>query len=99
MKENLDMQGCIELAEAIVAKAGEDYIEYRRDLETIKEGKERDLLLKKLNEVERFFRSRWFTVLTELDGKKFKATLDEKYEELKKSGELYTFNKGHLYRV
>lgn len=53
------------LANAIVLKAVEDYRDALRDLEVNPRYPE---ALRTVSDVERFFRSGWFSVLTSLDG-------------------------------
>ena len=88
MIRNLNIDGCTALGEAIVAQAGIDYLDIRKQLEIIEDGIEKKILEKKLNEIERFFKSKRFELMTEVDGDHLKAILDERFEEMKKSGEL-----------
>lgn len=53
------------LANAIILRAVEDYREALRDLEV---NPRYPLALRTVSDVERFFRSGWFSVLTSLDG-------------------------------
>lgn len=53
------------LANAIVLRAVDDYREALRDLEA---NPSYSLALRTVSDVERFFRSGWFSVLTSLDG-------------------------------
>ena len=84
--KNLDIQGCIELGEAIVAQAGKDYIEVKKDIHIL----ERALKKKQreLEDLEKFFKSNLYKLYTEVDGDKFKDLLDARFEEMRKSGKL-----------
>lgn len=53
------------LANAIILRAVEDYREALRDLEV---NPRYSLALRTVSDVERFFRSGWFSALTSLDG-------------------------------
>lgn len=53
------------LANSIILRAVEDYREALRDLEV---NPRYPLALRTASDVERFFRSGWFSVLTSLDG-------------------------------
>lgn len=53
------------LANAIVLRAVDDYREAQRDLEV---NPRYPLALRTVSDVERFFHSGWFSVLTSLDG-------------------------------
>ena len=53
------------LANAIILRAVEDYREALRDLEV---NPRYPLALRTVSDVERFFRSGWFSALTSLDG-------------------------------
>jgi len=60
------------LAQAIILQAVKDYRRYLRNLSKIPSGREyqadRDKWNRKRREVERFFRSDWYSVLTNVDG-------------------------------
>lgn len=57
---------CERLATAIVLRAVEDYRKAQTDLHT---NSENEQVLRRLSELERFFRSEWFEVLTTVDGR------------------------------
>ena len=54
----------ISLAEEIIIFAAKDY---RKALRVLKKHPNNETALRRKNEVERFFRSEWFTVLSKLD--------------------------------
>ena len=54
-----------DLANAVVLKAVEDYRKIRKQL---REDPDQALLQKKIRELERFFRSPWFSILCDIDG-------------------------------
>ncbi len=56
--------GWEELAQAIILQAAEDY---RKALKCLKKRPDNRILLKRKRECERFFRSEWFTALTDAD--------------------------------
>lgn len=60
------------LANAIVELAVKDY---RRTLKDLKRGPRNNTALQMKAEVERFFRSGWFSTLTSVDGEKLMAML------------------------
>lgn len=86
--EQLNAKGCEMLCSAIVAQAGVDYLKIRRDLVGLKDGIKKKILEDKLKGIERFFESRWYRDLTELDGKYLKESLDKHFEKLKSEGKL-----------
>lgn len=72
------------LAEAIVAQAAKDYLELRKFLHNTREGKEARKAAKELRDIRRFFTSRWYKTLTEVDGNYLMEKLDKEFEEWKK---------------
>ncbi|MCD8197823.1 MAG: hypothetical protein LUE24_11780 [Lachnospiraceae bacterium] len=59
------MDGYQLLANAIVKKAADDY---RRSLKALKKGKNNIAAERMKNDCERFFRSQWIGVLTNIEG-------------------------------
>jgi hypothetical protein len=72
------------LAEAIVAQAAKDYLELRKFLHNTREGKEARKATKELRDIRKFFNSRWYKTLTEVDGNYLMERLDKEFEEWKK---------------
>lgn len=75
------------LAEAIVAQAGKDYLELRKFLYVAKDGKEAVKAAKELRDIMRFFRSKYFGTLTNVDSSWLISKLDEDFEAWKKEQE------------
>lgn len=70
--------GYINLANAIIEQAAKDYIKALKVVE--KKPKDVDANITK-SEVESFFKSDWFQMLTNLDGKKFISALQTEYKK------------------
>ncbi len=96
--EDLDMKGCTALASAIVAQAGLDYLKIKKKLDGLKDGESRKILEAKLEDIERFFESRWYRDLTEVKGDWLKEQLDKYYDELKKNNNLKEIDTLNLIR-
>ena len=78
--------GYVELANAIVEKAAEDYLKLKIRKELRGKLNEKDSL--RLEECEQFFRSKWYNTLTTIDGewliKKLNEEVPVRIEEMKK---------------
>lgn len=81
------------LAEGIIVQAGKDYLKIKKNLETCKPGKKRDLFTRDLVQIEKFFKSRWYRDLTETDPDWLVAKLDEAFEHMKATGKLDIIDK------
>ena len=66
-----------ELANAIVLQAAKDY---RVALKSLRANPRNRKALSDKEEVERFFRSQWFTVLTSLDGETLIRSLNQEVD-------------------
>lgn len=89
MKHVAIEQAYNELAEAIVAQAGIDYLKTRKKLETVDpESKKGKILTKEFEDVKKFFRSRWYKDLTDIDPEWLVKKLDEAYNGMKNSNNL-----------
>ncbi len=66
--------GCERLANAIIVMAAKDYRTAARGMKRHPENKAN---MNTLKEVEEFFLSRWFTILTEADGELILSKLKE----------------------
>ena len=82
------MENYATLAKAVVATSAEEYKRNRFILDTLafrkyssleSMDKARNAAQKEINDIERFFRSEWFTTLSDLDGHKALAALKETY--------------------
>ncbi len=67
-----------ELANAVILQAIEDYRQWTKEYSG---GHDDRKLRKKLVELKEFFRSEWFSLLTELDGEQLLARLKSELEE------------------
>ena len=80
------------LGDAIVVRAGIDYLKALRILDLSKGREDRyDEWLKarhRLPEVRQFFKSKWYTSLSEVDGLRTIKTLNQAYKKFRDSGEL-----------
>ena len=69
------MQRCLEdLAHAIIVQAAEDYRKAQKKLKVFLDHKEAQAVIR---EIERFFNSRWYAQLTDIDGKMLLKRLKE----------------------
>ena len=59
------MDGWQALANAVVQQAAKDY---RADIRKVKRNPDAKAALKEALEIEKFFRSDWFSILTDVDG-------------------------------
>lgn len=87
--------GYVNLANAIVQKAAEDYLSYKKRLylmgydgDPYDERKGVMETLDKLKDVERFFKSKWYMTLTNLNSDVLVRKLDQEFEEWKLEHEL-----------
>lgn len=96
--KDLDIKGCIALGGAIVAQAGLDYLKTRKNLEGLEDGEKRRRLEATLRDIEKFFKSRWYRELTEVDGTFLKEQLDKYYEKLKSENKLREIDTLNLMR-
>ena len=86
--KDLDIEGCMNLADAIVAQASKDYLTIRKKLDGLKDGKEKEKLEKKLKKIKQFFRSKWYKTLTPVNGDRLVEILDARFDEMKRTGKL-----------
>lgn len=82
--------GYVNLANAIVEQAAVDYLKYKKRLYVLGDYDDpnefRGEIIKyrrKLKEVERFFKSKWYSTLTDLNAEVLVRQLDEEFEEWK----------------
>lgn len=87
--------GYVNLANAIVEKAAEDYLSYKKRLyllgydgDPYDERKGVMETLDKLKDVGRFFKSKWYMTLTNLNSDVLVRKLDQEFEEWKKEHKL-----------
>lgn len=87
--------GYVNLANAIVQRAAEDYLKYKKRLYLMGDNgdpyDERKGVLDtrgKLTDVERFFKSKWYMTLTNLNSDVLVRKLDQEFEEWKLEHEL-----------
>lgn len=73
------------LGEAIVAQAGRDYIDVRKQIYLLGEDKK---LLRELGKIMKFFNSGYYKLLTKVDSQWLISKLDEEFEAWKKQEEL-----------
>jgi hypothetical protein len=66
------------LANAIILQAVKDY---RTALKCLKANQRNRAALADRNEIERFFRSQWFSVLTDVDGESLIRSLTKEVDE------------------
>jgi phosphate-selective porin len=90
MKTCEKFNGYKALAEAIVIQACIDYLDTRKKLDEValvdRETKKR--LEGQLDELTRFFKSKWYRELSETDPKYMLEQLDKGYKELKRTNQL-----------
>lgn len=77
VKYGMDLPACERLAEAIILQAVEDY---RKALRRRSRTQDKMLVFGRLMECERFFRSQWFGVLTDVNGKTLMQSLKDEHE-------------------
>ncbi len=75
-----DSPGWDGLAKAVVRQAVKDYREARALLRRRKRGNARHAARALMEDAERFFRSRWFECLTDMDGPKLAEALKKEEE-------------------
>lgn len=87
--------GYVNLANAIVQRAAEDYLKYKKRLYILGDDDDpnefRGEIIRyrdKLKDVERFFKSKWYETLTDLNAEMLVRQLDEEFEEWKKEHKL-----------
>ena len=87
--------GYVNLANAIVQRAAEDYLKYKKRLYLMGDNgdpyDERKGVLDtrgKLTDVERFFKSKWYMTLTNINSDVLVRKLDQEFEEWKLEHEL-----------
>ena len=92
---SIQNDGYVNLANAIVEKAAEDYLSYKKRLylmgydgDPYDERKGVMETLDKLKDVERFFKSKWYMTLTNLNSDVLVRKLDQEFEEWKLEHEL-----------
>lgn len=87
--------GYVNLANAIVEQAAKDYLKYKKRLYILGDDDDpnefRGEIIRyrgKLKDVERFFKSKWYETLTNLDVEMLVRQLDEEFEEWKQEHKL-----------
>ena len=87
--------GYVNLANAIVGQAAKDYLMYKKRLYILGDDDNpnefRGEVIRyrnKLNDVRKFFKSKWYKTLTDLDVAMLVGRLDEEFEEWKTEHEL-----------
>ena len=87
--------GYVNLANAIVQRAAEDYLKYKKRLylmdddgDPYDERKGVKETRDKLEDVKRFFKSKWYMTLTNLNSDVLVRKLDQEFEEWKKEHNL-----------
>lgn len=87
---SMQNDGYVNLANAIVEKAAEDYLSYKKRLylmgydgDPYDERKGVMETLDKLEDVKRFFKSKWYITLTNLNSDVLVRKLDQEFEEWK----------------
>jgi hypothetical protein len=82
--KQVNYNGYEHLAAAIIETAVMDYLHIRKRLYRINSFTTDGRILQgRLKEIKKFFRSEWFTVLSDLDGVELERKLDEMYESWK----------------
>ena len=87
--------GYVNLANAIVEQAAKDYLMYKKRLYILGDDDDpnefRGEVIRyrnKLNDVRKFFKSKWYKTLTDLNVEMLVRQLDEEFEEWKTEHEL-----------
>ena len=87
--------GYVNLANAIVEQAAKDYLMYKKRLYILGDDDDpnefRGEIIRyrnKLKDTERFFKSKWYKTLTDLNAEVLVGRLDEEFEEWKKEHKL-----------
>ena len=87
--------GYVNLANAIVEQAAKDYLMYKKRLYILGDDDDPNEIRgeviryrNKLNDVRKFFKSKWYKTLTDLDVVMLVGRLDEEFEEWKIEHEL-----------
>ena len=87
--------GYVNLANAIVEQAAKDYLMYKKRLYILGDDDDpnefRGEVIRyrnKLNDVRKFFKSKWYKTLTDLNVEVLVGRLDEEFEEWKKEHKL-----------
>ena len=87
--------GYVNLANAIVGQAAKDYLMYKKRLYILGDDDDPNEIRgeviryrNKLNDVRKFFKSKWYKTLTDLNVEILVRKLDEEFEEWKTEREL-----------
>ena len=87
--------GYVNLANAIVEQAAKDYLMHKKRLYILGDDDDpnefRGEVIRyrnKLNDVRKFFKSKWYKTLTDLNAEVLVGRLDEEFEEWKKEHKL-----------
>lgn len=87
--------GYVNLANAIVGQAAKDYLNYKKRLYILGDDDDPNEIRgeviryrNKLNDVRKFFKSKWYKTLTDLNVEMLVRKLDEEFEEWKTEREL-----------
>ena len=87
--------GYVNLANAIVEQAAKDYLNYKKRLYILGDDDDPNEIRgeviryrNKLNDVRKFFKSKWYKTLTDLNVEMLVRQLDEEFEEWKIEHEL-----------
>ena len=87
--------GYVDLANAIVGQAAKDYLMYKKRLYILGDDDDPNEIRgeviryrNKLNDVRKFFKSKWYKTLTDLNVEMLVGRLDEEFEEWKKEHKL-----------
>ena len=87
--------GYVNLANAIVEQAAKDYLMYKKRLYILGDDDDPNEIRgeviryrNKLNDVRKFFKSKWYKTLTDLNVEMLVRKLDEEFEEWKTEREL-----------
>lgn len=82
-----------ELARMIVVQAGIDYLKVRREILNSKPGQRRDKLIRELEDIKKFFGSKWYRDLTDTNGQWLLEQLDKGFEEMRRTGSLHQISR------